>query len=136
MNKETSNIETILSLCPATASTADSQGRKPLFQALHCKRQWLTGVQSILALDRPSLGEQDLQSSLYPFMLAASLADADRSDCIDEPPRKRQKLNSGASVSTACQDKTYKEKGARIQLTTIYHLLAEDPSVLSAAIAR
>lgn len=129
VNKETANIETILSLCPSVASIADSRGQKPLFQALHCKRQWFSGVQLILTSDRAPLREQDPETRLYPFMLAASPAD-DRRATIVERPRKRQKLDSCNDSSAGQEDLP------RIQLTTIYRLLAEDPSVLSAALSR
>jgi hypothetical protein len=130
-----SNIETIIALCPITASIADPRGRKPLFRAIHGELQWQTGVKQILASDHPSLCEQDSKTNLYPFMLAATIADGD-SFVAKEPPQKRQKLNSGACVSTVRQDSVQNIKRARSQLTTIYCLLVEDPSVLSAALRK
>jgi hypothetical protein len=134
-NKGMSNIETIIALCPITASIADPRGRKPLFRAIHGELQWQTGVKQILASDHPSLCEQDSKTNLYPFMLAATIADGD-SFVAKEPPQKRQKLNSGACVSTVRQDSVQNIKRARSQLTTIYCLLVEDPSVLSAALRK
>jgi hypothetical protein len=63
-----------------------------MFQALYRKLQWHAGVKAILGSDRLSLCEQDLKTNLYPFVLAASLADDACSDCEEAPTRKRQKL--------------------------------------------
>jgi len=111
------------------ASIADPRGQKPLFQAIHCKRQWFSGIQSILALDRTPLREQDPETRLYPFMLAASLADDE--DVTVQRPRKRRKVVSNDDSSATRDDDT-----PRIQLTTIYSLFTQDPSVLSAALSR
>jgi hypothetical protein len=134
-NKGISNIETMIALCPITASIADPRGRKPVFQAIHCELQWQTGVKQILASDRPSVCEQDSKTNLYPFMLAATIADGD-SLWPKSRHKKRQKPNSGACVSTMRQDSVQNIKWARSQLTTIYCLLVEDPSVLSAALRK
>lgn len=134
VNKETSNINTLISLCPALARVANEQGQKPLFQALHCNRQWFSGIQLILSLDRESLGEQDPETRLYPFMLAACLADEEFSIQANERPHKRQKVDSSNDDSTTQESPD--EITARIQLTTVYRLLVEDPSVLCASLSR
>jgi len=132
--KETANIESILSLCRSVVTIVDTRGQKPLFQALHCKRQWYSGVQTILKCDRMSLRERDTETRLYPFMLAAALADG--RDPLEERPRKRQKLELDNDSSAALGVTILGKDTSRIQLTTIYCLLVEDPSVLSAALSR
>lgn len=131
MNKETAVIDAILYHCPTAASVPDSQGQKPLTLALRCNRQWSNGIKSILEADRAVLRQKDSVTKLYPFMLAA--VDKEE-ECDDERPLKKRKAESEHDVSVS-RGSILSQHDSVKQLTTIYSLLAEDPSVLSSAFA-
>jgi hypothetical protein len=130
VDKTTAVIDAILSHCPAIASVSDSQGRKPLALALCCKRQWSSGIKSILEADRAALRQKDSVTKLYPFMLAAV---GEEEECGDEPPRKKRKTESERDVHLISEKSTVPEHDSAKQLTTIYSLLMQDPSVVSSA---
>ena len=107
----------ILNRAPHLVSTLDANGRLPLALALESGRSWyLGGVRELVHALPESLSTVDVGTGLLPFMLAAA---ADRNDEL-RSCKKRKGLNGSAVEG--------KESELHCdQLTTIFHLLLENP---------
>jgi hypothetical protein len=98
----------------------DSFGRLPLFLALESGRSWpYGGIKELVRALPSSLAIKDTRTLLYPFMMAAV------DSYSGERPQKSRRLSEGArrvdgENNTAC-----------VQLTTIFHLLLECPTLLN-----
>lgn len=66
-------IKDLVSAYPEAASKRNSNGKEPIFIALHERIAWDDGVEALVKAQPNILSSIDNQTRLYPFLLAASL---------------------------------------------------------------
>jgi hypothetical protein len=120
--KESATVRYILERAPHLVRLPDAFGRLPLFLALESGRSWpYGGIKELVRALPSSLTTKDTQTLLYPFMMAA----VDRES--GERPQKLRRLPDGVRRDDGENDT------ACMQLTTIFHLLLECPTLLKLA---
>jgi hypothetical protein len=122
-DKESATVRYILDRAPNLVRLPDAFGRLPLFLALEYGRSWpYGGIKELVRALPSSLTTKDTRTLLYPFMMAA----VDRES--EERPQKLRRLSDGVRRDDEENDT------ASMQLTTIFHLLLECPTLLNLAL--
>lgn len=125
-------VKYILDKAPHLKNIPDKDGTYPLSIALSegVKLSWFTGgVKELVQAVPSSLVAMDRRTGLYPFLLAAMDI-----DCMVQLERPAKKRRFNMWVWDDRLDEQEDEENSRNQLTTIFHLLKECPTLLDIAI--
>ena len=71
--KDVEIISKLLEAYPDAAGIRNNEGSAPLFIALKEKMGWEEGLGEIIKADSDTLSSRDMDTALYPFLLAASV---------------------------------------------------------------
>ena len=107
-------MDCLLNANPKAASVPDANGRLPLTLAILSGKAWERGVKSLVDAAPQALLTRDVQTHLYPFMLAAVV---------------------GNGTGTGMNTSFLVDEGAShelVSLSNIFHLLCEAPELLTA----
>ena len=110
-------LKDVINIFPQAASIPDSNGDLPLFLGLKAGKRWNSGIREIFQAAPDSNIVQDLETHLFPFMIAAS-------NNNDNNRRKYKKCSLTEQHKTKL---CIKNQESLSQLTTVFKLLREAP---------
>lgn len=132
--KSAALLEYLMSLDPNLARLPDPAGSTtvPLHRALRSGRQWHEGVRVLFEAAPDFLRSRDAETGLLPFMTAAVAVEQEEEENVDRGICQRP--DSAQQQLLARRDSVGRKSVHRsdecTQLTTIYLILREDPTVI------
>lgn len=144
--KASSTLSCVLKANLESARFLDRQGNLPLHIAVEHHATWEEGVKDLIMAEPRALTSRNLESRLYPFMLAAM---AEENDEMTNSAKKafiiqehatweKMRLRRGKKVSASRVDKYASKLVAAFvdlpNLTTIYQLLRANPEPICCGI--
>lgn len=107
-------VDCLLNVNPRAASVLDASGRLPLSLAVLSGKAWERGVKSLADAAPQALVTRDIETHMYPFMLAAAA------------------VNAPETYSSVLTNEESSSERDLISLSNTFHLLSEAPELLAA----